>query len=164
MTAEVTPTIPQESPTDRLERLAAELEASSDVRDPRSRRILARTLAEQIERHRVITERDLRGELSPEVGRTVPAVARQIRDLARELGVTERKRASGGLSGGFMGGEATDGGLAPSASPGGPSARAKPASRGPVAKKKRGRPRKSARVPERAADLGEDEDDGGDEG
>lgn len=157
MTPETAPKAPPKStPIDlsaEVSALAADLAEASDVRDPKARAHLAHTLAEQMIRHRLITERDLRGELSPEVGRTVPAVARQIRDLARELGVTERKRASGGLSGGFMGGEGPEAPATASASPGGPSARAK----GP-APKKRGRPRKSARL-EPVDPVGDDEDE-----
>lgn len=161
MTPETTPkTASKATPIDlsaEIATLAADLAAASDVKDPQARAHLAHTLAEQMIRHRLITERDLRGELSPEVGRTVPAVARQIRDLARELGVTERKRASGGLAGGFMDAGAPGATPEASGSPGGPSA----ASRKAPAKK-RGRPRKSARVERPSDALGEDED--GDEG
>ncbi len=83
-----------------IDALAARVERASKVLDDDARRSLSRTYAEQVARHRLLTERDLRGELSPEVGRTMPAVSRQIRDLARELGITEKRKPGGGFFGG----------------------------------------------------------------
>lgn len=130
-----------------IERITHEIEAASDLKDPKSKALLARTLAEQIARHRALTERDLRGELPGDVARTMPAVSRQIRDLSRELGITARAKASGGF---WDASTASDGPATAPEAPEAPAAAPRPTKRGP------GRPRKTARL-EAVEPVGEDE-------
>lgn len=85
-----------------IAQLAGDFEQASTIANPAAKKTLAELCATLVLRHRTLSARDIAGELSPEVARTLGGMASNIKRLLSELGLTPGANKPGKKRGGFL--------------------------------------------------------------